>query len=433
MSPATVRRTVAAAAIGLAVAVPASTLASTPRSLWVSPARVSAADDGCGAPGFNTIRAALRAAPGGATIRVCPGTYVEQIAITRSVALRALGTVVLRLPARPQDSRTACDGAPGTRRFRPDQDEVAICGDVRVAIDGFTIDAAWPRATCDDSLFGVLVAGGATLDFTHSRVEAAGAVPLNGCQGGIGLQIGMAWTRPVEAGHAVLSHDRVSGYQKNGVEVDGRGSTAAIDTTNVRGVGATPAIAQNGIEVNAGAFARITASTVSGNECETRSCGPSSLRESQAAGVLFIGAARGSGIARSTLTGNDIGVYNVSTSSAAPRSPTVSITSDRFTGDRREAIVLDQGFAAIDRDQILGGGAVGIQILQDSLQSYAARGSASSDRITGMSRAAVEVLTDHAAGDPAGSSMIARSVVGGSAASVLNSSSNYTVGQRDDT
>jgi hypothetical protein len=433
MYPARFRCAIAAAVLGLIVAVPASAGASPARSIWVSSATVAAADDGCGAPGFNTIQSAIAAAPSGATIRVCAGTYVEQLAITRSLTLRAVGAVVIRLPPRPVDSRTACDTKPGTGTFKPDQDGIVVCGDVRAAIDGLTIDAAWPRSTCDDSLFGVLVAGGATLDFSGSRITAAGAVPLNGCQGGIGIQIGMAWTAPVEIGHAVLRHDRVSGYQKNGIEVDGAGSTARIDATRVRGAGATKAIVQNGIEVNGGAFARITGSTIVGNRCDARSCGPNSLRQSQSAGVLFIGAARDSAIARSTLAGNDIGVYNLSTSAGAPSAPTVSITANRFSGDRREAILLDQGFAAIDGDQILGGGAVGIQILQDSLQSYAARGSARSDRIMGMSRAAVQVLSDHATGDPPGSSMIARSVVGDSAANVLNDSSNYRVGQRADT
>jgi hypothetical protein len=432
MYPVWLRRAVAAAALASAVAVPAVALASPGRTVWVSHAGISRADDGCGAPGFNTIESAIAAAPSGATIRVCRGNYAEQLAITRPLALRAVGAVTVRLPAHPANSTTACDTATGTARFRPDQDAVVICGAARVAIDGFTIDAAWPRSTCDDSLFGVLVAGGATLELTRSRITAAGAVPPNGCQGGIGLQVGMAWTAPVEPGHAILSADRISGYQKNGIEVDGDGSTAAIDSTSVRGAGPTRTIAQNGIEVNSGAFARITASTIGGNECDMRSCGANSLRQSQSAGVLFIGAARGSGIARSTLTGNDIGIYNVSTAPRAPRSPTVSITGDRFRGDRHEAIVLDQGFAAIDRDEILGGGAVGIQILQDSLQSYAARGRASSDRIMGMSRAAVQVLSDHAIGDPPGSSIIARSVVGASGANVLNDSSNYTVGQRAD-
>ena len=41
------------------------------------------------------------------------------------------------------------------------------------------------------------MAGEADLKLTDSTIAGAGADPINGCQGGVGIQIGMAWTEPV--------------------------------------------------------------------------------------------------------------------------------------------------------------------------------------------------------------------------------------------
>ena len=56
----------------------------------------------CAAPGFNTVQAAVTAAPAGATVKVCGGTYIEQVEITKSLTLTGTnGTVTLALPASP--------------------------------------------------------------------------------------------------------------------------------------------------------------------------------------------------------------------------------------------------------------------------------------------------------------------------------------------
>ena len=65
------------------------------------------------------------------------------------------------------------------------------------------------RATT--ACYGILVGGGDTLVMSNSAVVAGGAVPINGCQGGIGIQVGMAWTTPVERGHLTLTNVTVCG------------------------------------------------------------------------------------------------------------------------------------------------------------------------------------------------------------------------------
>ena len=291
---------VLAAVAGLAI-VPTTAPAAPARSLWVSSAPITAADSGCAKPGYNTIQSAINAASAGATVHVCTGTYVEALAITQPLSLVAAGPVTVELPASPANSATACDTAPGTGAYQPDQDAIAICAAGTVNLTGLRLDAAWPANTCGDSLYGILVAGGATLNLTNSSIVAAGAVPLNGCQGGIGIQVGMAWTTPVQVGHANLSGVRISGYQKNGITVDGAGSSANIGATTLTGIGPTPSIAQNGIQISNGASGLIYNSTISGDECDAAACGPDILNSTQSIGVLFFGAAAGSSVTGSTI------------------------------------------------------------------------------------------------------------------------------------
>jgi hypothetical protein len=404
-----------------AIAVPAAASAA---SLWVAHATtVSGNGTSCTKPGYNTIQSALEKASSGGKVEVCGGTYTEQLQITNPVTIAANGSVTVKLPANPANATTECDTATGTQSYAADQDEVSICTSGTVTLTGLTIDAAWPGGTCYESLYGVLVAGGATLKASGLAITAAGAVPLDGCQGGVGIQVGMGWTTPVEVGHATLSNVSVSGYQKNGITVDGTGSTATISNTTVTGIGATPEIAQNGIQVSNGAESKISNSVITGDECDVSVCGPNSLTETQSAGILFYGASAGSSVSKSTISDSDVGVYSADASPTAPTSSQLAITSDKLTADRYESVLLDQGWATVNSDEIEGGN-VGIQLIQYAGQSYGAKGTGSNDTISGMADWAVQGLSDGKVGeDRAGSFAILKSHISGNppGASVSNS------------
>ena len=54
----------------------------------------------CTEPSFTSVQAAINA--GGSSINVCPGTYTEQLEITKAVKLTAIdgpGTATLAMPA----------------------------------------------------------------------------------------------------------------------------------------------------------------------------------------------------------------------------------------------------------------------------------------------------------------------------------------------
>jgi hypothetical protein len=390
-------------ALALTVAAPMAQAVTagggTHPTLWVSAATVTGGNGkSCAEPGFSTVQAAVTAAPAGATVKVCGGTYIEQVEITKSLTLTGTnGTVTLALPASPQDS-TACASTPTS------QYGVDVCGHISVTLSNLVIHSAWPSGTCNDDINAVFVSGGATLDFAHSAVTAAGAVPINGCQGGIGVL--------VTNGQLKMSDAAVSGYQKNGITIKNVGASATIDNVKVTGAGPTPLIAQNGIEIAEGAWGSVNGSTVSGNECDHPSCGPDSINQSQSAGVLFYDAAPGSSVSHSTARGNDMGVYFAGASASQTG---VSITNDTLKNNRYEDVCLDQGKAKIT-GSVLRGGKVALQVIQYKGQTAGIKVAASHDTIGPASVDAVQIYSDENAADVHGSVTISYAAINGSIA-----------------
>jgi len=134
-------------------------------------------------------------------------------------------------------STTSCQANDAAKGVKAPQSVIEICGattGVKVAVSDLIVEGNWPGSVCYDSLYGILVGGGASLTLTGSTVEKAGAVsPLSGCQGGIGVQAGNQTTGQV--GHVDLSRDTIETYQKNGIAIKGAGSTGDIDHTVVTG------------------------------------------------------------------------------------------------------------------------------------------------------------------------------------------------------
>lgn len=418
-----------------ALSAPGVAGASGGSTYWVNNAVSTVAGNGtsCTAPGYATIQSAVNAAQAHATgtIKVCPGTYGEQVQVTGATNLTIesadlhLG-VVLQLPATPGDSTTSCDTAPGTGSYQPDQDGFVVCGSSRtyVHVAHITFDEAWPAGTCDDSLYGILVGGHSTLKLTNSAIVAAGAVPINGCQGGVGLQVGMAWTTPNEAGHAIVSNDTISGYQKNGVTVDGQGSTAQFWQDTVEGAGATTQIAQNGIQVSNGALATMTKVTVSANECnDTPGCGPNALTDYQSTGILLYGAKRGTLLTDSTVNDNDIGVYYASESATLPTHTEAFATFDNLLDNRYEGVLFDQGRFQMGNTKIRGGN-VGVMLIQYAGQTYGDYPRVTTTSVKNQAVAAIQVLSDQMAGDRPGTAVFTNCPISGA---ILSNSTSYTL------
>jgi hypothetical protein len=391
---------VASAVAGLVV-VPAAASANT---AWVSTAPVKTPFNSCASPGFNSIQAAINAPV--TSVRVCKGTYVEQLHIERALSVVGEAGAVVQLPASPANSTTPCAVGP------EEQDLVTICGKgtaETVSLSSLTIEGYWPEGTCNDNIYSIFVGGHAKLALSKSTVLGAGPKPINGCQGGVGVQVGK--NKQAQVGTATLTSDIIEGYQKNGITVDGTGSTATITKVTVKGAGPAPT-AQNGIQISRGAVGRIAASTITGSECTVAACGASSAGqlEEDGAGVLFYLQAPGSSVTTSTINENDLGVSHIS--GAETTKPQVTISNDTLLKDRYAAVMLGQGYATVNKDTMEEGN-VGVLVLQYAGQEFGPKGTGSEDKIHQMSKYAVEGLSDVSPSDQFGSFTITKSAISG--------------------
>jgi hypothetical protein len=389
----------AAVAAMVATVAPAGASANT---AWVNnTVPVKSPFNSCANPGFSSIQAAISSP--NTSVHICNGTYEEQLHIERALTVSGEAGVVVKLPPSPANSTTPCDLA-------EEQDVLAVCVKAAVKISSVTLEGRWTEPpSCGRRFYGVMVGGEANLALTNSKILHAGAEPINGCQQGVGIQVGHNVNSQV--GVATLINDTVEGYQKNGITVDGPGSKATIKKVTVTGAGPAP-IAQNGIQVSRGAATQITESTITANECAVAACGNSNFEqlEEDAAGVLFYKAAAGSSVATSTINENDLGVSHISASET--NKPQVTILNNTLLKDRYAAVMLGQGFAAVNKDK-MEEGSVAILLLQFAGQEFGPKGTGSEDTIHKMSKYAVEGLSDLNAGDQFGSFTIGKSAISG--------------------
>jgi hypothetical protein len=222
---------------------------------FVSTSPVALLNLSCSQPGFNSIQAAVTAAAPGDTVIVCDGVYREQVLVTRSLSLRGSGNSVISAPA-------ALSG---------DQDIVTIAGGpaVTVTMSGFVVSGPGPGG-CGSIQAGIRVREFTHLDLSFTRIEDVRDVDpssgsFSGCQNGEGIRVGQRGGAG-GPGDATIDNVIVEDYQKNGITVDGVGSTARITNTTVTGAGPTTVIAQNGVQVSRGARATVANSIIRLND-----------------------------------------------------------------------------------------------------------------------------------------------------------------------
>jgi hypothetical protein len=143
-------------------------------------------------------------------------------------------------------------------------DVVTFTGPINVAMSQFIVAGPVPGG-CGTIQAGIRVHNDATLDLSNTSIRDIRGEPLSGCQNGEGIRVGMRGdsTGP---GHVTIDQVVVTRYQKNGITINGTGSTANIMNTTVRGVGPTSVLALNGIQVSRGAAATINTSTIRDND-----------------------------------------------------------------------------------------------------------------------------------------------------------------------
>jgi hypothetical protein len=236
------------------------TAGAQPSSAGAGPNMFIVDDDHAQCPNaqFSDIQSAVNAAPPGAQIKVCPGTYPEQVRIDKNDL-----TLFSEVP------QQAVIQAPIVMTYP--NSIVTVAGATGVTIRQFTISGPYTAvdpgacAGLTDRHTGVrIIDGSATIFGNHiTRIRDLNPA-LFGCQDGIAVLVGRQFEGQV--GTATLRNNTIDLYQKGGVVVDNEGSYAWITQNDISGEGLNNLTAQNGVQVGRGASADVDHNDISRNQ-----------------------------------------------------------------------------------------------------------------------------------------------------------------------
>src|SRR5262249_58643212 len=132
---------------------------------------------------FSRIQDAVDAAAPGAVVRVCKGTYVEQVAIHKPLAIEADSGAVLMPGAMQPNTTSLLDGSPFAVA-------IVVSNATDVSIDGLIVDGTNNSVVqCSPRLFGMAFQN-ASGEIRHVAVRNFKlGTGLEGCQSGTGILV----------------------------------------------------------------------------------------------------------------------------------------------------------------------------------------------------------------------------------------------------
>jgi len=210
----------------------------------------------CPNAAFTQIQAAINAANPGDHIRICPGTYPEQLTIAKPLDIEGDNGAILQPGPIVQNTTSLFDASPiATAILVTDTTDVSISG---LIVDGTNNGVS----QCGPDLIGIMFRNASGSVASSAIRNFALAASLAGCQSGTGIfvQSGAGQTSTVTIANCSI-HD----FQKNGITGNEIGTTVFIQRNVVTGTGPTPAIAQNGVQIGFGAKGAIQHNVVTNN------------------------------------------------------------------------------------------------------------------------------------------------------------------------
>jgi nitrous oxidase accessory protein NosD len=209
----------------------------------------------CPAATFASIQDAINAANPGSRIRVCPGTYREQLSINKSLRIEGdSGAIVL-----PKGMAANTISSSGT----PIAAAILVKDAANVEIEGLIVDTTNNEITeCSPDLIGILYQNSSG-SIEHNAVRNTKlSVSLNGCQSGDAIVV---QSLGGETSKVNIDDNSVHDYQKNGITGNESGTEVTITNNVVTGLGPTTGAAQNGIQIGFGAKGGVLRNTVTDN------------------------------------------------------------------------------------------------------------------------------------------------------------------------
>jgi nitrous oxidase accessory protein NosD len=204
---------------------------------------------------FTSIQDAINAANPGSLIRVCPGTYPEQLSIEKSLSIEGDNGAIV-MPSNMMANTTGSSGAPIAAA-------ILVKEAANVEIEGLIVDTANSGITeCSPDLIGILYQNSSGR-IEHNAVRNVKlSVSLNGCQSGDAIVVQSLGS---ETSKVTVDDNSVHDYQKNGITGNELGTEVTITNNIVTGLGPTTGAAQNGIQIGFGATGGVQRNTVTDN------------------------------------------------------------------------------------------------------------------------------------------------------------------------
>lgn len=220
----------------------------------------------CAAPGthYITIQAAVTAAQALAqpvTVRVCPGTYPEQVIITGNMTL-------LGIAAGTSDAAVVTTPAGGLVTNGADIFSNPVAAQIfvqnaAVTISHITVDGSNNGlADCSIDPVGIYYQNSSGTITSNAVRNVLMPTGLQGCQVGLAINVESDTGSPA----VTISNNSVRNYDKNGITASGPGTGGGphvtVSSNTVIGLGPTSVTAQNGIQISYGATGLVSSNQV---------------------------------------------------------------------------------------------------------------------------------------------------------------------------
>jgi parallel beta-helix repeat protein len=331
---------------------------------------------------YTTIQEAVNSVPAGSVIKICPGTYPEQVTISKNITLEGVTAAnssyaAITIPAGGAVvNGSDVDGGGAVAA------QILVTNAASVTIDDLTIDGSNNNiTTCATDLVGILFQNASGTIKSNAVVNQIQPAGYTGCQGGLAIYVE---TGAGKTSTVTISGNQVANYQKNGITANDAGTSATISSNNVLGVGPTTGAAENSIQMAFGATGKIN-----GNQVGDDIWAPDTFSDTgdAAAGILVYDSA-GVTIASNLVTSTQFGI-------AVESDGSMSADHAAITNNRISATYL---FDAID---VCGAGAATI----------------STNVISGAAESGIHL--DSSCGTPSTGNTLSGNSVNGSCAAVL--------------
>jgi hypothetical protein len=257
---------------------------------------------------YTTIQQAVTAAPPGATINVCPGSYPETVRINKPLTVRGIRVgnenLVVINPAIAATNTSSLYSGSLTAAI------VIVERTSNVTLDNLTVDGINNTVGgCGPDFVGIFYRN-ASGKVTNSAVRNIRLFPdaLLGCQAGVGIfaqsgnEVGARRGARLE-----VTNTSVHDYQKNGISGNESGTELIATGNAVTGFGPTNAIAQNGIQIAFGARGTIEGNSVINNNYSA--CASSVACPYVAANILVFSATSGIKVLNNNLGKSQANVF----------------------------------------------------------------------------------------------------------------------------